>query len=93
MEHNEVSPHEVKVFLALSTAPSEWLSNRDIAARVKGVTLRTVRAHTYKLVKLGLVDQAELFPGHRFRVSDKAEKRNKTYTQRIMQAAEIMGLH
>ncbi len=92
MEHNEVSAHEVKIFLALGAAHPEWLTNKDIASRLQDVAPRTVRAHTLKLVQLGIVDQAEIFPGHRYRLSDKAEKRNRAYTNRLLQAADILGL-
>ncbi len=91
-ERNEVSIHEVKVFRVLADAEKVWLSNKDIADRIEGVMPRTVRAHTLKLVKLGLLDQAEVFPGHKYRLAVTAIKRNRAYLQRIAQAAEIFGL-
>lgn len=91
-ERNEVSLHEVRVFKVLQSAGSVWLSNRDIADRVEGVMPRTVRAHTLKLVKLGLVDQAEVFPAHRYRLAATAAKRNRAYMQRIEAAASVFGL-
>lgn len=89
MERSEVSEHEIKVFGVLAAAPSAWFTNADIAAKVKGVSPRTVRAHTLKLVRLGLVDQAEVFPAHRFRLAPTAAKRNRGYLQRLQEAAAI----
>lgn len=45
-----------------------------------------------KLVDLGLLDQAEVFPAHRYRLSSKADKRNKSYLQRLERAAEVFGI-
>jgi DNA-binding transcriptional regulator PaaX len=92
MERNEISAHEIKVYLALKSNPDKWLSNAEIAALAAGVSPRTVRAHTLRLVSLGILDQAEVFPAHRYRFSAKGNKRNAAYTIRLTQAAEIMGL-
>lgn len=88
-ERNEVSIHEVKVFQALAARSGDWLSNRELAALVEGVSYRTVRAHTMKFVRLGLLDQADVFPAHRYRLAATAGKRNKTYLQRLEQAASV----
>lgn len=90
MERNEISRHEVLVYLAL--ADGGWMTNRQIAERVSGVAPRTVRAHTLKLVQLGLVEQAEIFPGHHYRLSDHAAQRNRGYFDRLERAIEILGL-
>ncbi len=91
MEKNEVSLHEVKVYRLFAANPERWISNREVAAEAH-VAQRTARAHTLKLVNLGLLDQAEVFPSHRFRFSETASKRNKTYTQRLDHAASVFGL-
>ena len=91
VERNEVSVQEVKAFLALSRAPA-WLTNAELAHMVDGVAARTIRAYTLKFVKLGIADQAELFPAHKYRFSQMASKRNRAYVQRLMRAAEIYGL-
>ena len=93
MERNEVSLHEVLVFKAIEASGGRWLTNKEIATSVSGqVSDRTVRAHTLKLVSLGLVEQAEVFPAHRFRLATKADKRNKGYWQRLNHAAGVFGL-
>jgi hypothetical protein len=45
-----------------------------------------------KLVRLGIVDQAEVFPAHRYRLSTHAAKRNRGYADRITRAAEVLGI-
>lgn len=91
IERNEVSIHEVRVFLALHSRPDEWLTNKEIADAAK-VAGRTARMHTLRFVRLGLLEQAEVFPAHRYRWSEKAEKRNVAYSQRLYRAAEVFQL-
>lgn len=90
METNEVSLHQVKIFRVLESSTG-WISAKEVAAAA-GVADRTSRAHLLKLVNLGIADQAEVFPSHRYRLSEIADKRNKTYLQRIRQAAEVFGV-
>ena len=89
MESNEISLHQVRVFQFLSGS-NGWCTAIDVAAG-SNVAKRTARAHLLKFVKAGVVDQAELFPGHRYRLSPLAEKRNKSLIQRLRQAAEVFG--
>jgi DNA-binding IclR family transcriptional regulator len=90
VERSEVSVHEVRAYLALKGAAG-WLTSLALAGAAD-IAPRTARAHVLKLVRLGLVDQAELFPGHRYRLSEMAGKRNAAYVQRLEQAAEVFGL-
>jgi hypothetical protein len=92
MERNEISRHEVEVYRVLRAAGQTWLNNADIADRADRVAPRTVRATTHKLVNLGVVDQAEVFPGHRFRIADRAGQRNREYLDRLHRAAEVLGV-
>jgi DNA-binding IclR family transcriptional regulator len=89
MEKAEISEHQWKIFDCLTQA-NTWMSNKDIAQKT-GVSLRRTGFHTNNLVQLGILDQAEVYPGHRFRVSDKASKRNTAYVLRLKQAGEIFG--
>jgi DNA-binding IclR family transcriptional regulator len=91
MERSEVSRHEVSVYRALEAAGTSWISSREIAERA-AVAPRTARAHVLKLVRLGIVDQAEVFPGHRYRLAEHADKRNRGYFDRLMRAAEVLGV-
>jgi predicted ArsR family transcriptional regulator len=92
MERNEVSLHEVKIYCLLRSQPGRWLTNQEIGAALTGVAPRTVRAHTKRLVTLGLVNQAEVFPAHRYQWSEMGAKRNLGYSQRLEQAAAVFGL-
>ena len=91
-EHNQVSIQEVRIFVFLEASPGLWLTNKAIAAANTEVAPRSVRAYTAKFVKLGLVDQAELFLGYQYRWSEKAAKRNRAYLQRLQEAAKIFGV-
>lgn len=92
VERNEISRHEVEVFRVLLLHRTAWKTNRELAADCDRVAYRTVRATTHKLVKLGLLDQAEVFPAHKFKLAEKAEKRNRGYFDRLKQAGEVFGL-
>jgi hypothetical protein len=91
MERNAVSIHEVRVFQCFTAAPSQWFTAAQVA-EVAGVAARTARAHALKLVQLGILDQLAVFPAHRYKLAVKADKRNKGYYQRLIQAAEIFSL-
>jgi len=91
VDRSEVSLHEVRVALALREWPDVWLTNREISAAAR-VAERTARMHTLRLVKLGVIDQAKVFPAHRYRWSDQAPKRNADYTRRLQAAIEVFGL-
>jgi len=90
MERNEISAHEVRVFTLLEANPNRWLTHVEIAEGAK-VACRTARAHTRKLVQLGLLDVAEVFPGHRYRLRQKPEKRNVAYHQRLKAAQSVFS--
>lgn len=91
MEKNEVSIHEARVFSVFLANPKEWLTSKEIAEKAD-VAQRTARAHCLKLVQLGILDQAEVFPSHRYRMAEKADKRNRGYFDRVKQAMEIFGI-
>lgn len=86
-ETSEVSEHLFRVF-AFVTKANRWHTAREIAEHSK-TAYRTARAHCYRLVKAGIFDQAEVFPGHRYRISENASKRNKGFMQRLEQAKEF----
>lgn len=92
MEKNEISIHEIRVFAVLSGAKDTWMTSKEIAKLAAPISDRTVRAHTLKLVQLGLLDQAEVFPAHRYRLSPKMDKRNGSYLRRITAAADVFGV-
>lgn len=87
MEKAEISLHQVKIYRQL-VASKQWMTNKELAAQT-GVSLRNVAYHTKRFVDLGICDQAEVYPGHRYRFSDKANKRNASYVLRLKQADEV----
>ncbi len=89
MEKNEVSIQEVKVYLTLKA--SGWLTNKELAEKIK-ISDRTIRQKTKKFVDLGICDMAEVFPGYRYRLSEKADRRNTAYLRRLEFAREVFGL-
>lgn len=91
MEKSEISIHELRICSFLRSPPDKWSTNNEIA-KAASVSDRTARAHTLRLVKLGMIDQAKVFPSHRFRWSTKADKRNAAYWERLKMAAEVFGL-
>ena len=89
---NEISLHRLRVLLYLEKADG-WRTNAEIA-KSASVAPRTARAraHTKALVDLGILGQAEVFPAHRYRISEHAMTRNKMYMIRLKKAAEVFGL-
>jgi predicted ArsR family transcriptional regulator len=90
MGRNEISLHELKVFDFVSKS-NAWVAANEIAEST-GVAPRTARAHSLKLTKLGLFDVAEVFPAHRYRLSEKADKRNQGYWLRLEKAREVFAI-
>jgi hypothetical protein len=90
MEHKEISHQEVKIYRALKAAAGEWRTSREIGKTAK-VAARTVRLHMKRMVELRMVDKVELFPGYHYRLSSKAEHRNKDYIARLEAASEIFS--
>jgi len=86
-----VSLHEVKVFGVFESQPKIWITSNEVASAA-GVAQRTARAHCLKLTKLGMLDLAEVFPAHRYRLSAKASKRNTAYHQRLAHAKDVFGI-
>ena len=68
-----------------------WMTNKQIA-ELAGVAERTARQHTFNLVKLGVLDLAEVFPAHKYRMSEKASKRNASYVNRLELARSVFSL-
>jgi hypothetical protein len=87
MERAEMSRHQVVVFVCVKKT-GHWMSNKAIMAQT-GLPARTVRHHTHSLVALGIFDQMELFPEHVYRFSTHADKRNKSYLQRLEMAHNV----
>jgi len=92
METNEISIHQARLFIAARGASEEWLTANQLAEKAR-VAPRTARQHAKRLVDLGILDMAEVFPGHRYKFNEIAEKRNKAYMLRLERAIEALGLN
>ena len=88
METNEISEHEVRAFAVFRT--SGWMTNKQLAEQAR-IGQRTARAYTKKWTELGIADIAEVFPGHRYRLSELADKRNAAYMKRLDAAASVFA--
>ena len=91
MEKNEISVHEVRVFIAVQNITPRWATSSEIAT-LANVARRTSRHHLLKLTQLGLVECADVFPGHRYRIAEKADKRNGGYLRRLEFAVSVFDL-
>lgn len=91
MESNEISLHQAKIFSFMQAHKLTWHTVKDVQAAT-AVSPRATHNNLLRLVKLGLLDQAELYPGHRYRFSEKAAQRNLAYLQRLETACSIFEL-
>jgi predicted ArsR family transcriptional regulator len=92
MEDNEISLDEVLVYRVLYQSRGRWLSDRQLAQEIQGITVRSVRTHCLKLVKRGLVEQPNVFPAHRYRLSAAASRPDHPYVRRLERATIAFGL-
>jgi len=91
MECSEISIQEARAFKSLR-ASSKWMTNKELAA-TSNIADRTARSFTKKWVDLGIADLAEVSPGHRYRYSGMADRRNKAYLSRLIAALEIFEMN
>lgn len=84
----QISHHEVKIVKAVSEHGS-WIDAESVAKKA-GVAPRTARAHLKRLADIGIIEQAEVFPAHRYRWSEKTG--NKSYLLRLKAAGEVFGV-
>lgn len=90
-ETNEISIQQARAFRFLQDAKGRWVTSRELAVGAR-VAPRSARMYVRLFVDVGIADQAELFPGHRYRLSVKAAKRNTGYLQRIEAACAVFGI-
>jgi hypothetical protein len=65
-----VSAHQLRVF-DFVRGRRGWVTGREIAQGAD-VALRTARQHAFSFVKLGVFDEARVFPEYRYRISSTA---------------------
>ncbi len=89
METSEISLHQLRVFEFVRDA-QKWVSIKDIVGAT-GSARKTVDIHCRRFVNLGIFDQVEVWPGHRYRVAELAGKRNAAIMERLRKAREAFG--
>lgn len=89
METSEISEHQLRVFLFVQSA-SGWVTSKQVAEGAN-VAQRTARGHLRHFVLQGIFDVAEIFPGHRYKLSEQADKRNPAYMLRLEKAKNVLG--
>jgi hypothetical protein len=89
-ETHKISAHMCRVFAYVKESGG-WVTSQQIAKGAR-VAPRTARAHALRLVRAGLFDQAEVFPSHRYRLAETAEKRNKGFYQRLEEAGRVFDV-
>lgn len=92
MERSEISQYQIAIYFAFKNRPDQWMSNADVAAVADGITPRTVRAHTHRLAKLGVLDEATVFPANRYRLAVKRNEDAEEHCQRLERAAQVFGM-
>jgi hypothetical protein len=70
-----------------------WTTNRKIANKTAGVSERTVRAHTKKLVRLGIAEQWETFGGYFYRLRSQLDEAAIIVRDRLDEAVLITTAH
>ncbi len=88
---DRISAHEVKLLLAFQQQPDAWQTNAE-AADAAGISPRTARLHTSRLVELGVLDVQRLFPASKFRPAKEPGEAGRAYLERWTQAREAHGL-
>lgn len=93
MGRSEVSRHEVEVYRVLVESRDSWLSSREVAEKAQ-VSARTARSHALKLVRLGILEQVDAFPGYRYRLTDQSRLSQDAegHRSRLRLTAEALGV-
>ena len=90
MESTQISMHQVRVFRFVRDH-GKWVSSTDIAEGAE-VSPRAARHLARTLAGLGIFDQIEVHPGHRYRFSNQADTANEAYMLRLRSAEEAFGM-
>jgi predicted ArsR family transcriptional regulator len=89
MEIIEVSEHLFRIYVTLRDSDS-WLTAQQVAKKAK-VAPRTARHHTTRLVSAGLLAQADVFPGPRYRFVKPVNGSTKAIVQKIEAAGKVFA--
>lgn len=84
-----VSLEQVKLMQVFLTEPKQWLDSNAVA-RSTSMPGSTVRHLLLMFHKFELLERAEVFGGHRYRLSPTVQTR--PYFKRLMEAAAVMQI-
>ena len=90
MDRHGISIQEVRFYQALVASGKSWRTSRELAIKAN-IAHRTARLFTKRFADLGLVEIADVFPGHRYRLATKAEKTSAAYLTRIQHAESVFS--
>ena len=84
-----VSIHQARLFAVLQK--SDWITSKQAAEAAK-IHERTSRAHLHKLRDLGIVECAEVFPAHLYRLSAQPNQHNLAHLVQLKDACRVFGV-
>ena len=88
----EISIQEARFFLALKRAEGSWCTSKELADDAD-VSPHTARMYARRFTEMGLTEVARLYPGFRYRLSDKRHKNlGREYLSKLGKAVEAFGL-
>ena len=85
------SLQEANIVNLLRTHPEVHYTNHELTRATKAAG-RTVRLHTLRLVKRGLLECITVFGGFRYRWRSEGEQRNAAYIKQLDQAIQVLGV-
>lgn len=88
METTEISRHQVAVFEHMKDG--SWKTANEVALATK-VAGRTARHHLAGLTQLGVLEEAYVFPGHRYRLHPAPGARATKFIGRLEHASVVLG--
>lgn len=86
----EITEHLARVAIDLRKR-GDWATAIEVAA-TSGVAGRTTRHHLTRLVKVGVVELVEAFPGHRYRWSTAPSEKCEAFVVKLDAVIGALGL-
>lgn len=92
MAQKKISVKEVLIYKALLVNKGEWLKNSELETVLGEAAPRTIRKHTERFTKIGLIEKADLSPAPRYRWSEAGAKKNQRYVGRLEAMSQVLDL-
>jgi len=87
MTGKRISAEQVKVMAVFTTEPHGWFDSNAIQRKAE-VSSSSATHFLLALLKFGVLERLEVFPGYLYRLSPKAEA--QPYFHRVQEAAAAM---